>query len=735
MAGGLFPILILGAGIAGFALSRKGKHPAAVANAGTFEFDPNLPPQYEAQVLGALGTVTDPRQLNSLADQMDAMGFHLTASALRHRANELEALHVGPPATPGPVPEPTPATPFHPPQPTIVPTPAPAGPIPSPGVSGLDVNMDPTTRAAVMQALASETDPAKLTGFATAIQGQYPIAAGLLLMKAAAMRAQQAVAPMGPVVPGVTPPAAGAPPAAPATVTFDASQLAPGHSIRSLMTADQWSAVLQLVNQWLEDNRADPAISFIDLSFYRDNVDDLRDEGNFGIAVDALQAHANQKGYALPPNLPGSVPGVLDGQTFLTLLLYSTAHGHPIPQVLVPVGQAVQASLAALLVLPTAAAAKPPATLPLSLPHTAPVAVPAATPPATVTWMLATNADVARDGTQARYSALLSRPVGYEETGTYNGRLWKFRVVSKTTDPTLTTFAKDVKGWIGQPTAVPLPPLLVALPSFQAPTTPALPAAPTGAIATLADVQSALNALGGAGTPLKVDGINGPKTIAAVKAFQSTHGLIVDGIALPKTKAALALALAGGPGVAVPAVPAPLVVPPISTPTAPLGAIGTLADVQNALNVLGGPGTPLKVDGINGPKTIAAVKAFQGAHGLAVDGIAGPKTKAALAQAVAAAAIPAVTSIVPAVLTVPPVATPPAVPFAIGTLADVQHALNVLGGAGTPLVVDGINGPKTIATVKAFQSAHGLTVDGVAGPKTKSALAQALAQTLSPTGT
>ena len=30
----------------------------------------------------------------------------------------------------------------------------------------------------------------------------------------------------------------------------------------------------------------------------------------------------------------------------------------------------------------------------------------------------------------------------------HNGRLWRFRVISNTTDPTLTTFAKDVKGWI-----------------------------------------------------------------------------------------------------------------------------------------------------------------------------------------------------------------------------------------------------------------------------------------------
>ena len=54
-----------------------------------------------------------------------------------------------------------------------------------------------------------------------------------------------------------------------------------------------------------------------------------------------------------------------------------------------------------------------------------------------------------------------------------------------------------------------------------------------------------------------------------------------------------------------------------------------VSDLQSRLNALGFK-PPLKVDGIFGPKTLAAVKAFQRSHGLKVDGLVGPHTTAAL---------------------------------------------------------------------------------------------------------
>jgi peptidoglycan hydrolase-like protein with peptidoglycan-binding domain len=87
-----------------------------------------------------------------------------------------------------------------------------------------------------------------------------------------------------------------------------------------------------------------------------------------------------------------------------------------------------------------------------------------------------------------------------------------------------------------------------------------------------------------------------------------------------------------------PTPPAPTPVPPAPTPPAPcptrptrrFGSTGpAVKELQERLNAQGAT-PPLKVDGIFGPLTDAAVRGFQRSRGLSVDGVVGPKTWAAL---------------------------------------------------------------------------------------------------------
>jgi peptidoglycan hydrolase-like protein with peptidoglycan-binding domain len=102
---------------------------------------------------------------------------------------------------------------------------------------------------------------------------------------------------------------------------------------------------------------------------------------------------------------------------------------------------------------------------------------------------------------------------------------------------------------------------------------------------------------------LVVDGIFGPKTDAAVRAFQAAHGLQVDGKVGNQTWPALIIEVStGSTGDAVRA-------------------------VQSQLNSRSGW---LSIDGIFGPETDSVVRSFQGFCQLGVDGIAGPNTWNAL---------------------------------------------------------------------------------------------------------
>ena len=112
------------------------------------------------------------------------------------------------------------------------------------------------------------------------------------------------------------------------------------------------------------------------------------------------------------------------------------------------------------------------------------------------------------------------------------------------------------------------------------------------------------------GAKLAVDGIFGSRTTAAVRTFQRTHGLVVDGVVGPLTWRSVII-------------------------TVRYGSVGSAVKaVQDQANFRGGRGEGppvLSVDGIFGSKTQRWVMGFQGVaaqdfQGVAVDGIVGPVT-------------------------------------------------------------------------------------------------------------
>lgn len=107
------------------------------------------------------------------------------------------------------------------------------------------------------------------------------------------------------------------------------------------------------------------------------------------------------------------------------------------------------------------------------------------------------------------------------------------------------------------------------------------------------------------GDTVIVDGIFGVKTDAAVRTFQRSKNLAVDGLVGLHTWSALLVQVSQG-----------------STGDAVRG----VQEEFQYRNLSGDPSQGVQVDGVFGPKTDAAVRGFQQALGLVVDGIVGPLT-------------------------------------------------------------------------------------------------------------
>lgn len=134
------------------------------------------------------------------------------------------------------------------------------------------------------------------------------------------------------------------------------------------------------------------------------------------------------------------------------------------------------------------------------------------------------------------------------------------------------------------------------------------------------------------------------------------------------------------------------------------GDVGpAVRDLQERLTLCGHHVT---FDGVFGPETLAAVRAFQEHRRLRLDGICGPETWGALIESSYTLGDRLLYSRAPMLRG--------------DDVIDLQGRLNALGfDAGRE---DGILGPETETAVRQFQREYGLEPDGVCGPGTVTAL-------------
>lgn len=225
--------------------------------------------------------------------------------------------------------------------------------------------------------------------------------------------------------------------------------------------------------------------------------------------------------------------------------------------------------------------------------------------------------------------------------------------------------------------------------------TPAETAANQAHLATLGTLMGQQAALkfagfkGSNGLPLDLDGLPGPNTTFAIRSFQTSRAIGVDGIVGPDTQAALFAS--GLPDTMTPAQKAAAMVDggvdsarasriagldaqapdasvieldkPGSATIPTVVVVGNVADAldtvsgqQMALNTtgfVGQDGKVLSVDNQKGPNTIFATKAFQTSQNIQVDGDFGTQTKTAMRAALASGFHSGAPGASPIVLTLP----------------------------------------------------------------------------------
>jgi len=222
------------------------------------------------------------------------------------------------------------------------------------------------------------------------------------------------------------------------------------------------------------------------------------------------------------------------------------------------------------------------------------------------------------------------------------------------------------------------------------------------------------------------DGIFGPGTEAALRNVQSAFGLTASGMVDETTAARLLSGNAPAPAPApAPEAPAESSAPEVEAPAAPAPSDSPLiglkygdwgGNVTTLQEQLIASGRALRggADGLFGLVTMNALKDFQAANGLEVTGRVNDATAQALASNSADRSAAAASNPYTQLVGLRPGALGGSVEALQQRLLDL--GVQVRGG------VDGIFGPATANSLKAFQTQRGLPADGVVDNATAEAL-------------